>query len=63
MYCELKVLRQALSAKRKAHLSPAGPGIDAEHLLQTHLDCLTTYIGCDVGGNGTQRLQLLGGKQ
>ena len=48
MYRELQPLRQALSAELKAHLSPAGPGIDPEHLLQTYLDRLTMYVGCDV---------------
>jgi len=48
MYRELKPLRQALSAELKANLSPAGPGIDPEHLLQSYLDRLTMYVGCDV---------------
>jgi len=48
MYRELFPLRQALSAELKANLSPAGPGIDSEHLLQSYLDRLTMYVGCDV---------------
>ena len=48
MYRELQPLRRALSAELKAHLPPAGPGIEAEHLLQTYLDRLTMYVGCDV---------------
>ncbi|MGD9099540.1 MAG: transposase [Anaerolineae bacterium] len=48
MYRELQPLRQALSAELKADLPPAGPGIDTEHLLQTYLDRLTMYVGCDV---------------
>jgi transposase len=48
MYRELFPLRQALSAELKANLSPAVPGIDAEHLLQSYLDRLTMYVGCDV---------------
>lgn len=48
MYRELFPLRQALSAELKANLSPAGPGIDSEHLLQSYLDRVTMYVGCDV---------------
>ena len=48
MYRELNSLRQALSEELKANLPPAGPGIDSEHLLQTYLDRLTMYVGCDV---------------
>jgi transposase len=48
MYRELQPLRQALSAELKADLPPAGPGIEPEHLLQTYLDRLTMYVGCDV---------------
>jgi transposase len=48
MYRELFPLRQALSAELKADLSPAPPGIDSEHLLQSYLDRLTMYVGCDV---------------
>jgi transposase len=48
VYRELFPLRQALSRKLKADLSPAGPGIDSEHLLQSYLDRLTMYVGCDV---------------
>jgi len=48
MYRELEPLRQALSAELKANLSPAEPGIDPEHLLQSYLDRLTMYVGCDV---------------
>jgi len=48
MYRALEPLRQALSAELKANLSPAGPGIDPEHLLQSYLDRLTVYVGCDV---------------
>jgi transposase len=48
MYRELFSLRQALSLELKADLSPAGPGIDSEHLLQSYLDRLTMYVGCDV---------------
>jgi hypothetical protein len=32
----------------KANLSPAGPRLELEHLLQTYLDRLTMYIGCEV---------------
>lgn len=35
MYRELQPLRQALSTELKADLSPAKPGIDAEHLPQS----------------------------
>jgi transposase len=48
MYRELQPLRQALSSELRANLSPAGPGIEPEHLLQTYLDRLTLYVGCDV---------------
>jgi len=48
MYRELHPLRQALSDKLKADLPPAGPGIEPQHLLQTYLDRLTMYVGCDV---------------
>jgi transposase len=48
MYRELQPLRQALSVELKADLPPAGPGIEPEHLLQTYLDRLTMYVGCDV---------------
>ena len=48
MYRELHPLRQALSAELKADLPPAGPGIEPQHLLQTYLDRLTMYVGCDV---------------
>jgi hypothetical protein len=48
MYRELFPLRQALSVELKADLPPAGPGIDSEHLLQSYLDRLTMYVGCDV---------------
>jgi hypothetical protein len=48
MYRELQPLRQALSTELKADLPPAGAGIEPEHLLQTYLDRLTMYVGCDV---------------
>ena len=48
MYRELQPLRQALSAELKAALPPAGPGIEPELLLQTYLDRLTMFVGCDV---------------
>jgi transposase len=48
MYRELQPLRQALSAELKAALPPPEPGIEPEHLLQTYLDRLTLYVGCDV---------------
>jgi transposase len=48
MYRELQPLRQALSAELKGTLSPAGPGIELEQLLQTYLDRLTMSVGCDV---------------
>jgi len=48
MYRKLAPLRQALSAELKANLPPAGPGIDSEHLLQSYLDRLTMFVGCDV---------------
>jgi transposase len=48
MYRELHPLRQALRAELKADLPPAGPGIEPEHLLQTYLDRLSMYVGCDV---------------
>lgn len=48
MYRELLPLRQALSVELKANLPPAVPGIDSEHLLQSYLDRLTMYVGCDV---------------
>jgi transposase len=48
MYRELKPLRQALSTELKASMPPAGPGVEPELLLQTYLDRLTMYVGCDV---------------
>jgi hypothetical protein len=48
MYRELKPLRQALSSELKASMPPAGPGVEPELLLQTYLDRLTMYVGCDV---------------
>ena len=48
MYRELQPLRQALSSELKASLPPSGSGIDQEPLLQSYLDRLTLYIGCDV---------------
>jgi transposase len=48
MYRELQPLRQALSIELKANLPSAGPGLEAEHLLQTYLDRLTMSVGCDV---------------
>jgi transposase len=48
MYRELQPLRQALSRELKASLPPPGAGIDEEQLLQSYLDRLTLYIGCDV---------------
>jgi transposase len=48
MYRELQPLRQTLSTELRANLPPAGPGIEPEHLLQTYLDRLTLYVGCDV---------------
>jgi len=48
MYRELQPLRQALSCELKASLPPTGAGIDEEQLLQSYLDRLTLYVGCDV---------------
>jgi len=48
MYRELQPLRQALSSELKASLPAPGVGIDQEPLLQSYLDRLTLYIGCDV---------------
>ena len=48
MYRELKPLRQALSTELKASMPPAVPGVEPEQLLQTYLDRLTMYVGCDV---------------
>jgi len=48
MYRELQPLRQALSAELEGTLSPAGPGIEPQHLLQSYLDRLTMSVGCDV---------------
>ena len=48
MYRELKPLRQALSTELKATMPPAVPGVEPEHLLQSYLDRLTMYVGCDV---------------
>jgi len=48
MYRELQPLRQALSAELKATLPPAPAGVEAEPLLQSYLDRLTMYVGCDV---------------
>jgi transposase len=48
MYRELKPLRQALSAELKASMPLLAPGLEPEHLLQTYLDRLTMYVGCDV---------------
>ena len=48
MYREMLPFRQALRAELKANRSPAQPGIDTEHLLQSYLDRLTMYVSCDV---------------
>jgi transposase len=48
MYRELQSLRQALRVELKANFSPAEPGLDPEHLLQSYLDRLTMCVGCDV---------------
>jgi len=48
MYRELQPLRQALSVELKATLPPAGPGVETEPLLQSYLDRLTMFVGCDV---------------
>jgi hypothetical protein len=45
---ELNPLRQALSAEPKASMPPLAPGVEPEHQLQTYLDRLTMYVGCDV---------------
>lgn len=48
MYRELQPLRLALSRELSASLPPSGTGINAEQLLQSYLDRLTLYIGCDM---------------
>ncbi len=48
MYRELKPLRQALSSELRASMPPLVAGVEPEHLLQTYLDRLTMYVGCDV---------------
>jgi len=48
MYRELEPLRQALSCELKASMPPAVLGVEPEQLLQTYLNRLTMYIGCDV---------------
>jgi transposase len=48
MYRELHPLRQALSAELRTILSPVSPGMEVEQLLQSYLDRLTMYVGCDV---------------
>jgi len=48
MYRELQPLRQALSAELEGTLTPAQPGMEPQHLLQSYLDRLTMYVGCDV---------------
>jgi transposase len=48
MYRELNSLRQALSSELKASMPPLVAGVEPEHLLQTYLDRLTMYVGCDV---------------
>jgi transposase len=48
MYHELKPLRQALSDELREMLPPATAGVDERQLLQTYLDRLTLYVGCDV---------------
>ncbi len=48
MYHELEPLRQALSDELRERLPPATAGVDENQLLQTYLDRLTLYVGCDV---------------
>lgn len=48
MYHELKPLRQALSDELRETLPPVTAGVDEYQLLQTYLDRLTLYVGCDV---------------
>jgi hypothetical protein len=48
MYRELQPLREALSAELEGTLPPARPGIEPQHLLQSYLERLTMFVGCDV---------------
>ncbi len=48
MYHELEPLRQALSDELRETLPPVIAGVDENQLLQTYLDRLTLYVGCDV---------------
>ena len=48
MYRELEPLRQALSNELRQELPLLTAGIAESQLLQTYLDRLTLYVGCDV---------------
>lgn len=48
MYRELQTLREVLGAELRTGLPQLGAGIDVEPLLQSYLDRLTLYVGCDV---------------
>lgn len=48
MYRELEPLRQPLSHELRELLPPPTAGVAESQLLQTYLDRLTLYVGCDV---------------
>ena len=48
MYRELEPLRQTLSHELREQLPPSTTGIARTQFLQTYLDRLTLYVGCDV---------------
>jgi transposase len=48
MYRELEPLRQPLSNELREMLPPPTAGVAESQLLQTYLDRLTLYVGCDV---------------
>lgn len=64
MYRELQPLRLALSRELSASIPPTGTGVNPEQLLQSYLDRLTLYIGCDVADQTfTLYAQTAGGEQ
>lgn len=48
MYRELEPLRQTLSQELRESLPPLRAGVGESQLIQTYLDRLTLYVGCDV---------------
>ena len=48
MYRELEPLRQTLSDELRGLLPPPQAGVTESQLLQTYLDRLTLYVGCDM---------------